>query len=62
MGKVKYISTSRDFFEKSIEHYAHVIGLLLEYDPGPTRGICRGIQGDELASLPLGRGKFATLF
>ena len=25
-------------------------------------GICRGIQVDKLASLPLSRGKFATLF
>ena len=30
--------------------------------PRPTRGICRGIQGDRLDSLPLGRGKFTTLF
>ena len=41
---------------------AHVIGLPQGSTPGLTRGICQGIQGDGMGSLPLGRGKFKRLF
>lgn len=44
---------------EEIESNAGIIGLPLGLDPGPIRGICQGIQEDGLASLPLGRGKFA---
>ena len=42
-------------------HNAHVIGLPQESTPGLTRGKCRGIQGDGMGSLPLGRGKIQEI-
>ena len=42
--------------------FAHVIDLPRGLTPGPTRGICWGIQGDGKGSLLLGRGKFKRLF
>ena len=38
--------------------YAHVISL----SHRPIRWICQGIRGDQMCSLPLGRGKFKRLF
>ena len=54
---MKYFS--KQFFNMKIKHTHRCLctrhRLAPGVGPGPTRGICRGIQRDGLDSLPMGR-------